>query len=62
MSPMPYSIQIPENENQPINEGYFDIIYKLNSKDNSIFSIFGEMGFESQKLNKKITFECYEQL
>lgn len=61
-SPMSYSTQIPQNENQPTNEGYFDFTYKLNSKDNSIFSIFGEMGFESQKLNKKITFECYEQL
>ena len=61
-SPMSYSTQIPQNENQPTNEGYFDFTYKLNSKDNSIFSIFGEMGLESQKLNKKITFECYEQL
>ena len=46
----------------PFNEtndekGYFDFTYKLNAKDNSIFSIYGEVGL----LDKKITFECYEQ-
>lgn len=47
------------HENQ--TEGYFDFTYKLNSKDNSIFSVFGEMGVKSPKLDNKITFECYEQ-
>jgi hypothetical protein len=51
-----------ENDNQPTTEEYFDFTYKLNSKDNSIFAIYGEMGLKSQKLDKKITFECYEQL
>ncbi|MBB6370067.1 hypothetical protein [Chryseobacterium shigense] len=64
IAPRLYSIHIPKNENnnQPTTEGYFDFTYKFNSKDNSIFAIYGEMGLKSQKLDKKITFECYEQL
>lgn len=57
-----YDINIPQNknDNQPTTEGYFDFTYKLNSKDNSICAIYGEMRLKSQKLEKKITFECYE--
>lgn len=57
-----------DEENTSINkkknlkaDGFFDFTYKLNSKDNSIFAIYGEMGIKTQELNKKITFECYEQ-
>lgn len=49
------------NKNQPQTDSYFDFTYKINSKDNSIFAIYGEMGVKSPKLDKKITFECYEQ-
>lgn len=44
-----------------LNKGFFDFTYKLNSKDNSIFSIYGEMGIKLSDYTKKITFECYEQ-
>lgn len=43
------------------SNGYFDFIYKLNSKDNSIFAMYGEIGMKFSTYDKKITFECYEQ-
>jgi len=57
-----YDIHISrnENDNQHTTEGSFDFTYKLNSKDNSIFAIYGEMRLKSQKLDRKIAFECYE--
>jgi hypothetical protein len=42
--------------------GYFDFTYKLNSKDNSIFAIFGEIRVKFPAYDKKIIFECYEQV
>lgn len=49
------------NNDNTKTEGYFDFTYKLNSKDNSIFSIYGEVGIKFPTYDKKITFECYEQ-
>lgn len=42
-------------------ESHFNFIYKLNTKDNSIFSIYGELELKLPRFNKRITFECYEQ-
>ncbi|MDY3548858.1 hypothetical protein PG291_09620 [Riemerella anatipestifer] len=39
----------------------FDVEYKLNTKDNSIFSIFGKIRMQLDTFEKKIIFECYEQ-
>ncbi|MCW3161092.1 hypothetical protein [Chryseobacterium oryctis] len=52
---------ITDGKIQPKNSSYFDFIYKLNSKDNSIFAIYGELGVQFPDCMKKISLECYEQ-
>jgi hypothetical protein len=49
------------SEGGKATESHFNFIYKLNTKDNSIFSIYGEVEVKLAKFNKRITFECYEQ-
>ena len=41
--------------------GSFEFTYKLNAKDNSVFSIWGEIQVQLSKQTRKISFECYEQ-
>ncbi|MCY0970727.1 hypothetical protein [Chryseobacterium wangxinyae] len=50
----------------PINkgemaEGNLDFTYRLNAKDNSIYSIWGQLELKIASKAKKISFECYEQ-
>lgn len=51
-----------EDSGDEKSNGYFDFTYKLNSQDNSIFAIFGEIGVKFMAYDKKIIFECYEQV
>ena len=51
-----------EDSGDEKSNGYFDFTYKLNSQDNSIFAIFGEIGVKFPAYDKKIVFECYEQV
>jgi len=49
------------SDEQSQTNGSFDFTYKLNSNDNSIFAIYGEIGIKLPAYDKKVTFECYEQ-
>ncbi|MCU7619285.1 hypothetical protein NZ698_19060 [Chryseobacterium sp. PBS4-4] len=51
-----------EDSGDEKSKGSFYFTYKLNSKDNSIFSIYGEVGIELSAYDTKIIFECYEQV
>ncbi|WP_131701450.1 hypothetical protein [Chryseobacterium sp. FH2] len=50
----------PETEEEKA-EGNFNFTYKLNAKDNSIYTICGETDLKLRKTHRKISFECYEQ-
>ena len=58
-----FSNKLEDLQNEEVkSKEYFDFIYKLNSKDNSIFAIYGKMGYHFPNYHKKVTFECYEQV
>ena len=47
-------------ENYEKIEGSAEFIYKLNTEDNSIFSILGKVDLKQGDYHQKINFKCFE--